>query len=87
MTIQAHPVVSITESMNGKRVRIFWSPKTLSQRAALARHGADWELVPGYIPYIVRGVLCRFIRPVVDVFDNAHARWVRVQQVKIEEIA
>lgn len=77
--------ISITDGMHGKHRRIFWTPKTISQRSALARLGTDWELVPGYIPAEVRGVLCRFIRPTNDTLNNDHARWVRVEQIKIRE--
>jgi len=61
--------------------RIFWTPKTNSQRAALARCGTDRELVPGYILGVVRGRTCRFIRPVNDQFE---ARWVPVEQIMIK---
>jgi hypothetical protein len=59
--------------------RVFWTPKTNSQRTALGRFGTDWELAPGFEPFAVRGRLCRFIRPVGNQFE---ARWVPVEQIK-----
>jgi hypothetical protein len=65
--------------------RVFWTPKTNTQRSALARFGTDWQLVSAADPEIIRtvhGRLCWFIHPVGRPFE---ARWVPVEQVKLKE--
>ena len=62
-------------------IRITWTPKTNSQRTAIAKFGTDWELAEFYIPLVVKGHLCRFIRPVGDRMNN-DARWIRVEQIQ-----
>lgn len=61
---------------------IFWTPKTNTQRTALARFGSEWELSPGFIPTTVHNRLCRFIRPAGNQFE---ARWVPIEQIQIKE--
>lgn len=64
-------------------LRVFWTPKTNTQRGALARFGTDWELHPGFVPSVVHGRLCQFIRPVNHLFEG---RWVPVEQIKVKEV-
>jgi hypothetical protein len=63
-------------------IRVFWTPKTNTQRSALARFGTDWQIhwaTPR--PSSVRRQKCWFIHP---VGNPAEARWVPVEQVKID---
>ena len=65
--------------------RVWWTPKTNSQRSALARFGSDWQLnsTPGAdIPSFVRGRPCWFIHPVCWPFE---ARWVPIEQVQFKK--
>lgn len=67
--------------------RVFWTPKTNTQRSALGRFGTDWQLVAGMdpgaaFPSTVRGRLCWFIHPVGLPFE---ARWVPIEQVHFKE--
>lgn len=63
--------------MTTPETTIEWRPRTNSQRTAKARF-EKWELVPHYLPMVVRGSVCRFIRPVGNSFD---ARWVPIEQI------
>jgi hypothetical protein len=66
--------------------RVTWTPKTNSQRSALARFGTDWEISSTLCwerPSIVlRGELCWFIQP---TGNRNEGRWVPVKQIKIKE--
>jgi hypothetical protein len=64
--------------------RVAFTPRTNSQRSAVARFGTTWELAPFFIfGFPVRGVPCAFIQP-PGLFREG--RWVRVEQVTpIEE--
>ncbi len=62
--------------------RVTWTPKTNSQRGALARFGTDWQVSPlTPAAMSVHRQLCWFIHPVGHPDE---ARWVPVEQIEVE---
>jgi hypothetical protein len=65
---------------------VWWTPRTNSQRGALARFGSDWQLHSAMIhqthPSVVWGRQCWFIHP---VGNSEESRWVPVGQVKFKD--
>ena len=65
--------------------RVWWTPKTNTQRSALGRFGTDWQLNSAMAfehPSVVWGRQCWFIHP---VGKREESRWVPVGQVMFKE--
>jgi hypothetical protein len=63
--------------------RVWWTPRTNTQRTALARFGTDWQIHAAlHWATAVNGHKCWFIHPVGHPFE---ARWVPVEQIKLRE--
>jgi hypothetical protein len=62
--------------------RVFWTPRTNTQRSALARFGTDWQINKDLSwPRTVNGNKCLFVHPVGHPQES---RWVRVEQIEVQ---